>query len=351
MSEEYPHTVSREERVAGALMGFLIGDAMGLGTHWYYDRKDFEKDFGLWVDDYQNPAEQGNHSFKTISKFRYQQGVRAGDVSQTGQIFALLLESVTEKKSFAQADFHQRLDGFFKTLNGESYSGRYTESIIKELWHNQKKGVAWSSPEMATASDTSDGAQFSVVLAALYKDPLELAEAADRLMKPFFNDRFIRQNQVVYALTLQAVIAGTPLRKLKEYMVGLLQNPDLKVLMGGYDNIHTVTNGAVAWKPEVRIEPAHYVGEVYGLDCQLTHLLPAVYYLIHRFPADYTQGMLAAVNSGGNNMARAAMTSALLGAMNGLGAIPKKYIDGLKDHNRYLQLSRELIKVRQSSGS
>ena len=345
MNKEYPQAVCIEDRIAGALIGYLIGDAMGLGTHWYYDRAAFEKDFGGWVEDYQDPAENGSHSFNSISRYRYEQGLRAGDVSQTGQLFTLLLESVVAKKQFDPADYHLRLDDFFQTLNGDSYSGRYTESIIRELLLKRKLGVDWTSPEIPTDSDTSDGAQLSVVLAVLYKDPLELAKAVDLLMKPLFREVFMRQNQVLYALTIQAVIAETPLSELESYLINLLKNPELKALMGGYDNVHTVINGAVAWNPAVRIEPAYYVGEVYGLDCQLTHLLPAVYYLMHRFPGDYQEGMLTAVNSGGNNMARAAMTSALLGAMNGLNNIPEKYINGLKHHDEYLELAEQLIKI------
>jgi len=75
-----------------------------------------------------------------------------------------------------------------------------------------------------------------------------------------------------------------------------------------------------------------------GMDCEQDHLLPGAYWLAHRFPDDFEAGMLAAINGGGNNMARAALTGALLGAMNGLSGIPERFITGLEDHERILEL-------------
>ena len=339
----FPAGLSREQRVMGAVMGYLAGDAMGLGIHWYYDLDELHKDYGPWVDQYQSPIPNGSHSFAQVSRYRYEQGVRAGDVSQTGQIFTLLLESVVARGRYDEVDFHRRLDEFFKTLNGETYSGRYTESIIKNLWASRQKGVAWSDPAIATASDTSDGAQLAVVLAVLYEDEETLAIEADRLMKPLFKDDFIRQNQVIYAMTLQALIKGIQLTEMRDHLIGLLQNPVIKPLLGGYDNTFTVSNGSIAWHPDkVKVEPPLYISHVYGTDCQVTHLLPAAYYLIHRYPTDFEMGMLSAANGGGNNMARAALTGALLGAMTGLSAIPPRFTQDLAHSDLYLKLSRHL---------
>ncbi|WP_062267536.1 ADP-ribosylglycohydrolase family protein [Endozoicomonas arenosclerae] len=341
--KHFPADISREKRVMGAIMGYLAGDAMGLGIHWYYNLDELHKDYGPWVDSYQNPTPDGSHSFAQISRFRHEQGVRAGDVSQTGQIFTLLLESVAAQGRYDENDFHRRLDEFFKTLNGESYSGRYTESIIKSLWASRQKGVAWNDPAMATASDTSDGAQLAIILALIYEDAETLAIEADRLMKPLFKNDFIRQNQVVYAMTLQALIKGIQLPEMRDHLIGLLQNPVIKPLIGGYDNTFTVSNGSIAWHPDkVRVEPPLYISHVYGTDCQLTHLLPAAYYLIHRFPNDFEMGMLSAANGGGNNMARAALTGALLGAMTGVSAIPPRFIKNLENSELYLRLGRQV---------
>jgi hypothetical protein len=52
----------------------FVGDALGLGCHWYYDLQQLRDTHG-WVTDYIEPREG-----------RYHYGCKAGDVSQTGQV-------------------------------------------------------------------------------------------------------------------------------------------------------------------------------------------------------------------------------------------------------------------------
>src|SRR5271168_1923797 len=62
-----------KDRAAGAIMGALIGDALGLGCHWYYDLDELHRLFGPWISDYTEPKPGGYHS-----------GMKAGELSQAG---------------------------------------------------------------------------------------------------------------------------------------------------------------------------------------------------------------------------------------------------------------------------
>ena len=42
----------RKDRAMGAIMGTLIGDALGMGCHWYYDIEAQVRDYGDWISDY-----------------------------------------------------------------------------------------------------------------------------------------------------------------------------------------------------------------------------------------------------------------------------------------------------------
>lgn len=42
-------TLTIKERAAGAIMGAFIGDAMGVGPHWYYDLEELRRDYGPWI--------------------------------------------------------------------------------------------------------------------------------------------------------------------------------------------------------------------------------------------------------------------------------------------------------------
>jgi hypothetical protein len=109
-----------------------------------------------------------------------------------------------------------------------------------------------------------------------------------------------------------------------------------------YDCLTQVANGAVAVNSTVKVEPASLVGSIYGLACTLGFLLPAAYYLIHRYPEDFEMAVLSAVNGGGNNMARAALTGALSGAMVGLTGIPGRFVSGLKESDRLLKWAEKV---------
>jgi len=99
---------------------------------------------------------------------------------------------------------------------------------------------------------------------------------------------------------------------------------------------------AAAADPDVRIEPAWKVSLVYGMPCAIYHQLPAVYYLAARFHDDFEAALLHAINGGGQNMARAMLTGALVGAQVGLHGIPQRFTDGLAQRERLLELATAL---------
>ncbi|MHB0873956.1 MAG: ADP-ribosylglycohydrolase family protein [Acidithiobacillus ferrooxidans] len=61
--------------------------------------------------------------------------------------------------------------------------------------------------------------------------------------------------------------------------------------------------------------------------------------------------VLHALNGGGQNMSRAMLTGALVGAQVGLEGIPHRFITGLRDAQRHLALAAELEQwaVRQET--
>jgi ADP-ribosylglycohydrolase len=105
---------------------------------------------------------------------------------------------------------------------------------------------------------------------------------------------------------------------------------------------------AAAHDPAVTIEPASAACGVYGRPCIIGFLLPAAYYFAARFEDDFEMAVLSAINGGGNNMARAALTGALSGAQVGLSGIPERFITGLADHERLLELAGRIAEAAEN---
>jgi ADP-ribosylglycohydrolase len=94
--------------------------------------------------------------------------------------------------------------------------------------------------------------------------------------------------------------------------------------------------------PDIHIEPAWKVSIVYGMPCAIYHQLPAAYYLAARYCDDFESAVLHAINGGGQNMSRACLTGALVGAQVGLSGIPQGFVDGLEDHTELVALAQSL---------
>jgi hypothetical protein len=94
--------------------------------------------------------------------------------------------------------------------------------------------------------------------------------------------------------------------------------------------------------PDIRIEPAWKVSVVYGMPCAIYHQLPAAYYLAAKYRDDFESAVLHAINGGGQNMARACLTGALVGAQIGWSGIPQRFIEGLENHSELVSLAEKL---------
>ena len=105
-NSERPIPLSLKDRASGAVMGALIGDALGVGPHWYYDLEEMRRDYGDWIDGYTDPKPH-----------RYHAGLKAGQLSQPGIILTMLFArwwktAATTKRTFAGA----LMRNFFRCL-------------------------------------------------------------------------------------------------------------------------------------------------------------------------------------------------------------------------------------------
>ena len=341
-------------RAAGALIGALIGDALGLGCHWYYDLDELQRDYGT-VTDYTTPKAG-----------RYHAGMQAGQLSQAGLIQVMLMQSIVTCGDYVQEDFTRRLDAeLFPQLDGTPLHGPggYTNQSMREAWRRRvQQQRPWS--QTGGAADTSESAERAIVLAALYaQQPHRLAQSVVANCHLTQTDPAIMAMSLAYAAVLGQLIKGEKMGpEISMTLMNLVKSGELpfhSVTSKNYgappagqadipqagnfsspDALLTPAYAAqAALDPAIRIEPAAKVATVYGLPCAIYHLLPATYYLATRFADDFASAVLAAINGGGQNMSRAMLTGALVGAQVGLSGIPQRFIDGLENGAEMVKLA------------
>ncbi len=346
-------------RAAGAVMGALVGDALGLGPHWYYDLDELRRDYGPWITTYTDPKPG-----------RYHAGMQAGQLSQTGLIIVVLLKLITHERSYSEAAFTRWLDTeLFPNLDGTPFHGPggYTNQSIREAFRRRtiEKRV-WG--DVAGTADTTEAAERGVVLAALYaKDPGAVAREGATNCRLLQNDPAIVAMTTAYLSVLAALVRGEKMREsISDHLMLLVHegqlpfhhvtNADLSPAAGGEESAINqsgnfsspdalLTPGycaRTAADNTIKVEPAWKISLVYGMPCAIYHQLPAAYYLAARFADDFEAGVLHALNGGGQNMSRACLTGALIGAQVGLSGIPEKFLGGLIGGEKLRKLAQQL---------
>ena len=348
---------SVSDRAAGAIIGALVGDALGLGPHWYYDLAELRREYGDWISGYTDPKSN-----------RYHGGMKAGQLDQTGLLLILLLRSVIENGEYNEDDFTDRLDEFFKQLDGTPMQGPggYTSQSIREAFRRRtQRGLSWK--ETGGHADTTEAAERTIVLATRYAlDPRKAAAAVSANCILTQADPAIVGMTTAYNAVLSLLVSGEKLdASISDKLMDLVQKGRLPFHKVTADRLGSPRPGEpdppnagkfsspdalltpsyiaeAATDPDIRIEPAWKVSIVYGMPCAIYHQLPAAYYLAARFRDEFESAVLHAINGGGQNMARACLTGALVGAQVGLSGIPQRFVDGLENHTELVSLAQRL---------
>lgn len=160
---------ARQDRAMGAIMGAFVGEALGVGPHWYYDLPELRRTHGDWIDDYTTPKPE-----------RFHDGLKAGQNAQAGFILELMLRSLVESNGYNEADFCHRLDSeLFPLLDGQPRSGpgHYTSESIRHAWHRR---VVQKRPwhDIGGAADTTEAMERTLAIAVRYAAEPDLMSQA-----------------------------------------------------------------------------------------------------------------------------------------------------------------------------
>ena len=350
-----------KDRAMGAIVGAFIGDAIALGPHWYYDLEEQYRDYGTWITTYTNPK-----------KGRYHEHEKAGNLSQSGYILKLMINSIIENDGYNQEDFCEKLDtNLFTKIDGipTNGPGGYTSQSMREVYRQRvEQKLDWK--EVGSRADTTEAIERTLALAVKYAlHPKELAKSISHNTFLTQVDDIVGSMTVAYGAVLAQLIQGEKLDKdLSTKLMRLVKKGELPFHAVTSDNLQAPKAGAkdpsniglfaspdallspsfmaqAACDPDIKIEPAWKVSLVYGMPCAIYHMLPASYYLAARFSDDFESAILHALNGGGQNQARSILTGALVGAQVGIKNIPQRFIDGLNEKDELLSLATKLANL------
>ena len=194
-----------QDRAAGAIMGAFIGDALGLGPHWYYDLAAFRRDYGDWITTYADPKPG-----------RYHSGLKAGQLSQGGIILRLMLRSLVERGGYDEADFCRRMDEeIFPLLNGMPVNGPggYTQQSIRDAWRKRtQQNLPWG--QIGGQADTTEAIGRTLALAVRYAfQPQDLAAAISSNTRLTQIDDTVVTLTVAYGAVLGLLVQGHKLNR------------------------------------------------------------------------------------------------------------------------------------------
>lgn len=314
----------------GTLWGPFIADAISMPVHWYYDRTALRRDYGtisgylapknphpdsiLWRSTYQSPGPRGEILHEQAQYWgqrgiHYHQFLAAGENTLNYQLGRLLLTSLAERGKYDADDWLERYLDYLLT------PGRHRDTYIEEVHRNffgkLARGIA---PKKCGGPDIHIGGLAHVpILAAFYADSTTDALAAVR-EHLFLTHRSPEVERAALALVkmLHAVQAGGSL-------------PDAIFTHGS--NWFSAKKAAL-WSREAdevvigkRVSPACYIEDAF----------PASLYLAWKYAGDFSAGICANAQVGGDNCHRGVVVGALLGAGN---TLPAALVDNLFEHER-----------------
>jgi ADP-ribosylglycohydrolase len=325
----------------------MIGDALSMPVHWYYDPSLIVRDFGKIVD-FQAPKERHPGSIMALSNtggagrggqegsiigdvinhgkkqywgkqgVHYHRGMAAGENTLNAVVARLALRTVVAEGAFSPPSFLRDYVTFMRTpgSHNDTYAETYHRMFFKNL-------VAGRKPEACADDDGHNVASMGgfvllpvpALLAAAGAAPdAERAvsaakSAAVAQMYLTHNSKQLQGFAEVYAELLARVLLGADLR----------QSVAAAARRCGFDVAQLVASTGAA--PDTSV-----VGPKFSSACYIQDSLPALLFLAYRYADSPERALIANTNVGGENCHRGAALGALMGAAHGPAAWPERWV-------------------------
>jgi ADP-ribosylglycohydrolase len=336
------NNISKNERIKGAFFGAIVGDALCLGSHYEYDAHKIYKAYGNQpIEKFMAPGEMMGGETHGIGwgQRNYHPGKSAGGTTDYGDYNILVLEHLASTAANPRAfDVAQMLPHWMNRL--ENSWGSWICTMTKETYSQVKQGV-----HVERLGGISNAMAIRHVAAhAYYDDEEELVRVARACMFTH-KDVYALGGGEFFARVTHRVINGESPKEAIQMVA---------VQMGGF--FEQKVAQAIAKFQEATDENSALFSEKFADDLALTSMarlwdvgrsepikvgkasptegtLPGSVYFILKY-ADDADGLEKALQAntmvGGDNASRSIAIGMVLGAYQGVNAIPKQWRDTLE---------------------
>lgn len=332
-------------RIVHGLRGMFFGDALAMPTHWYYNRRALERDYGrvesmvspkpfhpdsiLWRSQWKPTHPEcdilhGQAPFWGQPGIHYHQDLQAGENTLNLQLAQLTIRFLTQNREWNREAYEREYIRFM-TVPGNHHD-TYIEECHRHFFGQLGKGFP---PHQCAAIDEHIGGIAG--LAAIYfcvlwlSNPAEARQAAAEWLHVTHRGPSIDEAASIVMDLFEAVLIHG--QSLTEAMDQMHQSQRYKLL-------------GFPLKSWLLKSPQDVIGKMVSPACYLKDAVPATLYLARKFAHNPVEALIENTMAGGDNCHRGAVLGALLGCSSPSDPWPKNWsasgisqVDGFFDAN------------------
>jgi ADP-ribosylglycohydrolase len=317
------------DTIPKTLLGATAADAVAMPAHWYYDRLALERDYGtisgylapknphpdsiLWRSTYTplNPKGEILHEQAVYWGKRgihYHQFLKAGENTLNFQLARRLYDQTLQLGRYDADAWLKTYTDFMLTPG--THRDTYVEEYHRAFFTNYARG---GKPRACGCQDVHIGGLVPIpaLFDSLDREAKNLREIVQEHVALTHQDKDVLRAADAFTRILLGVQAGRPLRA--------------AILEDAPDWISA--NKISRW---IKYPDQIVIGQYLSPACYIPDAFPAALYLAWKYADDFSAGICANAQVGGDSCHRGAVVGALLGLANG---VPERWVKGLRQES------------------
>lgn len=310
----------------------FIGDALAMPVHWYYDIEALQRDYGE-VSNYLQPRNPHPDSILWRSRYtvppggldilheqaeyygkrgvHYHQFLQAGENTLNMKIARELLLHLQKNRCYVAESWLERMVDFL------TIPGNHNDTYVEEYLRYFITACSENRPLMDCGrKDEKHIGGFSLMLPLIIifsQNPDKAKHLALNHLALTHGGQTMHSWGEVISSILLGIIHG---KTLKDSVAGAAEKSRHAIDISLFESF--------ADYPDITVVTRHFSSA-----CYVDYAVPATIHLALKYQHSPEKGLIANTMCGGDNVGRGAVLGALLGASNGMGGWPPRWINGL----------------------